>query len=157
MQVCLGARSDTGAPRRHQHATGQSTHSNDLICRAMGISGMIHPNRACMTDTGEIVDTGARTLSSTWVFGFVACRHVYLYLYYVCPCVDTSACVSAHRPRHVCSTVCCAELPRISQDAKTNMGVCTHLAYCNVKELIVQVLECATDMIGMHVGHMLHS
>ena len=49
----------------------------------MGISGMIHPNRACTTDTGEPVDAGDRTLSSTWVFGFVACRHVYLYLYYV--------------------------------------------------------------------------
>jgi hypothetical protein len=48
----------------------------------MGISGMIHPNRTCVTDTGEHVDAEAHTLSSTWVFGFVACRHVYLYLYY---------------------------------------------------------------------------
>ena len=71
--------------------------NNNFKFRAMRMTGMINPNRACITNTGERVDTGARTLSYTWEFGYEASRRLCLYLYYACPCADTSACVSAHQ------------------------------------------------------------
>ena len=37
------------------------------------------------------------------------------------------------------------------------MWECTHLACCNIYELIVQMLERATDMIGTQWAHMLPS